>query len=283
MAKIALYLLLGLAAGFALATLTGQREPGVRRPRTAGELDIDALERRVADLESALAAAGQSRVELETELAAMAEQIAALAGSGAADGTSPLAAGAASLDPGADGGEQAAPPDRRFALGTRALDPDAQIQRFINAGLTPDRARFVMQRTEELRMELLQARYEAARDGVPLNFRSGLDLNAALRDELGDSDYEKYLTGLGRPTTIGVGSVLASSPAAQAGIEPGDEIVGYDGERVYAMRDLNRLIYEGQPGESVAIDVVRSGQTIQLYVPRGPLGVTGSGRGRRRP
>ena len=78
-----------------------------------------------------------------------------------------------------------------------------------------------------------------------------------------------------------VRDVLASSPAERAGLKPGDEIMAYNGRRIFDMRELNALTLEGTPGESVVIDVRRDGQNLQLVMPRGPLGVTGGGfRGR---
>ncbi len=61
----------------------------------------------------------------------------------------------------------------------------------------------------------------------------GADTDAALRKEMGDAEYEKYLTGTGRPTEVRVMDVLASSPAEKAGLRPGDQIVSYAGTRVF--------------------------------------------------
>jgi hypothetical protein len=61
----------------------------------------------------------------------------------------------------------------------------------------------------------------------------------------------------------------------------GDEILAYAGKRIFDMRELNALTLEGTPGESVIVDVRRGGQSVQLVMPRGPLGITGGGfRGR---
>src|SRR5690606_17603264 len=125
-----------------------------------------------------------------------------------------------------------------------------------------------------------EAQYEAARSGEPSRAQvPGVD--DALRAELGDAEYERYLTALGRATRVGVRNVLPSSPAEVAGLRPGDQIVAYAGQRVFDMNDLNRMTFEGQPGEPVVLDVMRDRQTVQLYVPRGPIGITGGGR--RRP
>lgn len=153
----------------------------------------------------------------------------------------------------------------------------------IAAGFTPDRAAWITQRTAELRMQALEEEYRAARAGEEPATRGGRFADETLRAELGDQDYELYLSAIGRPTRIAVRSVLASSPAEQAGLAPGDQVVGYDGRRVFDTFDLNRLTLEGRAGEIVALDVVRDGQQIQLYVPRGPIGIVGGGRFGRRP
>ena len=54
-------------------------------------------------------------------------------------------------------------------------------------------------------------------------------------------------------------------------------------QRVFDMDELNNLTIDGQPGETVAVDVLRGGQPMQLYLPRGPIGITGGGRFRGRP
>ena len=101
----------------------------------------------------------------------------------------------------------------------------------------------------------------------------------SLRAELGDAEYERYLDASGRSTNVAVSSVIESSPAQSAGLQPGDEIVRYDGERVFSMTDLTRQTMVGEPGETVVIDIMRNGNIMQVVMPRGPVGITG---GRRR-
>jgi S1-C subfamily serine protease len=162
----------------------------------------------------------------------------------------------------------------------RFASDEELVERFVAAGLSADRAQWILRRTEELRLEALQAQYDAAR-GVATDATASLPRLNVLREELGDADYERYLQAQGRPTSVSVGDVLARSPAEQAGLQSGDELVAYAGSRVFDMGDLNRLVLEGEPGQMVAVDVVREGQTVQLYLPRGPIGITG-GRGGRR-
>ena len=58
--------------------------------------------------------------------------------------------------------------------------------------------------------------------------------------------------------------------------------MNYAGQRVFNVGELNNLTFEGTPGESVVVDVVRDGQQLQLVVPRGPIGI-GGGPFRRGP
>ena len=129
-------------------------------------------------------------------------------------------------------------------------------------------------------MAALQQRFEAERSGEPVDWRANRTLTSdTLREELGDADYERYLEASGRATRVSVSSVIESSPAQAAGLRPGDEIINYDGQRVFSMTDLNRQTMGGEPGETVVVDVMRDGNLVQVAMPRGPLGITG---GRRR-
>ena len=144
----------------------------------------------------------------------------------------------------------------------------------------PSQASRIVRREAELQMDALQVRYDAERSGEPADyFRSRNSANDALREELGDADYERYLKANNRSTSISISSVIDSSPAQAAGLQPGDEIVRYDGERVFSMSDLSQQAIDGVPGQNVAVDIVRNGVAMQVVMPRGPVGISG---GRRR-
>lgn len=153
---------------------------------------------------------------------------------------------------------------------------ERRLQRFVEAGIPRERAEWIERRTEELEVQAMQARYDAQRTGQPV-VQSAIDPERALRKELGDVEYERYLTATGRPTQVQVNNVLASSAAERAGLQPGDQIVSYAGTRVFDVRELNALTTEGAAGETVTVEVRRNGETMQLQVPRGPLGMTGGG------
>ena len=71
---------------------------------------------------------------------------------------------------------------------------------------------------------------------------------------------------------------LLCAPAQIAGLRPGDEIIGYDGKRIFSMIDLTDQTIQGEPGETILVDVIREGFLMQVAVSRGPLGITGGGR-----
>lgn len=160
----------------------------------------------------------------------------------------------------------------------RERQREMQLNRLVQAGLSRDRAEWVTRRIQELQLQAEQAQFDAQRTGQP--FR-GMDIDATLRKEMGDAEYEKYLTGTGRSTDVRVLDVLASSAAERAGLKPGDQIVSYGGTRVFEMGELRTLSRQGTPGEAVTIEVKRDGQVVQMQVPRGVLGVEGGGGGRR--
>ena len=72
---------------------------------------------------------------------------------------------------------------------------------------------------------------------------------------------------------------MESSPAQMSGLQPGDEIQSYNGERVFSISEINEKTIEGMPGESILLEVQRNGDEVQVVIPRGPLGIT-TGRGR---
>jgi hypothetical protein len=161
----------------------------------------------------------------------------------------------------------------------RRTGAEVRVARLIEAGFPPGQAEWILQRESQLQMDALQARYEAERTGDATDFlQSRTAASDALRNELGDADYERYLGASGRPTSVAVSGVLDSSPAQRAGFRPGDEIVRYDGRRIFSMTDLSRQTMEGQPGEQVVVDILRGGVSMQLVVPRGPIGISGGRR-----
>ena len=166
----------------------------------------------------------------------------------------------------------------RFRAGDTA---QGRADMLIEAGFSPDRAAWIMQRESELQMDSMQAMFDARQSGERPD-RSRLDPDQALRAELGDVEYEQYLEANGRSTSVAVGSVLESSPGQRAGLQSGDQIVGYNGQRVFSYGELSEQTMSATPGQSVVVDIVRDGIPMQVVVDAGPIGISNRGfRGRR--
>lgn len=286
MLKTILLVVAGLVAGLALAFwLQPSSEPAVAAaaPGDSSSLAMrsapaDTLAAgRIAALEDALDAEILQRSALEDRVAELAAQLEAL---GELPKRGPRAV--ENPDEGLDRAmvEERARVRREAMREANATPEERQrlaIDRLIAAGFAPDRAEWINRRTQELRMQAMQAEYEARREGRP---PPTADLEATtLRAELGEQDYERFLTAQGRSTSVNIMGVLASSPAERAGLQAGDEIVSYDGKRVFDIQELNALTLGGTSGESVVVDVRRNGQNVQLVLPRGPIGVWGGFRG----
>jgi serine protease Do len=79
---------------------------------------------------------------------------------------------------------------------------------------------------------------------------------------------EEIAEGLGMDEPKGalVAGVNPEGPAQDAGIEPGDVIVVFDGKDVAEMRDLPKLVAETAIGRTVDIEVLRDGREKELQV-----------------
>ncbi len=86
----------------------------------------------------------------------------------------------------------------------------------------------------------------------------------------------------GRPVAVPVvGDVLPDSPAAAAGLRPGDRIEGIGSEKVGRFEDVQRIISRS-PGQALELQVLREGNQVRLTVtpgeretPNGRVGVLG--------
>jgi hypothetical protein len=246
--------------------------------------DVAPLQLRLSDLETSLALERYERQALARELenlgASMAALPARVSGDHEDSGTDPreLRANAAGNDAAND----------RFADGILERLPDGTPQslqaleqfvrqqrfdRFVAAGIASGQAQAIMQREEELEMEVLRARYAATQSRATPQEVAKITPLALLRTELGDTEYAKYLEARGRRPSVTVREVLRSSPAEIAGLKPGDEIVASNGRRVFDMNELDALTYQATAGAMVPLQVIRDGQSIEFYVAAGPIGI----------
>jgi S1-C subfamily serine protease len=71
---------------------------------------------------------------------------------------------------------------------------------------------------------------------------------------------------------VGIGSLAARGPAAQAGLQPGDIIVKIAGEDVSNTGDLIRILTDHKGGETVTVAYYRDGQQAEVNVTLGSGG-----------
>jgi PDZ domain len=224
------------------------------------------VEARLRALEKAVSDERYARQLLQDELFVLTGELEALMASRPGDAA-------------ADGVASLANADNAPSAGRRRRGSAGRAERLVAAGFEAGQAEWILQRESQLQMEALQAWYEAERTGDATNYFQGRSATSeALRSELGEAEYERYLAASDRPTSVAVATVLESSPAQRAGLQPGDEIVSYDGKRIFSMSDLTRQTLEGQAGEQVVIDFRRDGVSMQVALPRGPIGIAGGER-----
>jgi serine protease Do len=72
--------------------------------------------------------------------------------------------------------------------------------------------------------------------------------------------------GLGKPVGALVSAVEKDSPAAQAGLEPGDVVLSVDGKEIQSSNELPPIIANIRPGTSAKLQVWRRGATRNIDV-----------------
>jgi hypothetical protein len=151
--------------------------------------------------------------------------------------------------------------------------------RLENAGFNSYEAEEILSTADRLAMERLNLQYEATREGwIRTNeYREALQEIPSIRtlvtDEYGDDGYDRYLYASGRSNRLVVNDVYRESPAAGAGLQAGDQVISMAGERIYTNSDLRQITNQGSAGETIPVVIERAGTRIEVYVPRGPLGV----------
>jgi hypothetical protein len=272
--KLAIAVGASLAAGFALAalTLSSTESDGTDVGVATGFDDSADIRERLKALEIAVNSEREARQLLEEEILVLYEQLDSMSRS-TQDAIGSVVA---------EELRESEVERQRLLEQVQETQPSAEERRrdgLIAAGFSAARANWIIQRESELRMEAMQERYDAMRAGEPLSPMMRGNAERKLREDLGDPQYEMYLAANNRPTAIGIGTVFESSPAATAGLQPGDEITHYDGARVFSTFDLTRQTMEGDAGENVVVNITRDGVPMQIVMPRGPLGIN---TGRRR-
>jgi hypothetical protein len=158
-------------------------------------------------------------------------------------------------------------------------------ENLLAAGYSLDRIEYLRRRADELATQFRQDQADQMYRGVwprdperdlELATALGVDPTFALKYEIGDAEYERYLRAMKRPTSVVVGEVAKGTVARSLGIMPGDEIVSYNNKRVFnsiQLRQISAPRPTDTPGALVPITVRREGQLMQMSAPKGYLGV----------
>jgi hypothetical protein len=170
---------------------------------------------------------------------------------------------------------QAEASDRREASQTA----DDRRDLLVAAGVRADLADDILWRESRIELDRLNLRDQASREGWMGSDRYREAVNALseeggnLREEIGDSAWDRYLYLSGEDNRVSVSSVIPGSAAEAAGLQPGDLIESYAGGQPFGFNDLRQATTEGEKGELVPVRVRRGERLIDAWVPRGPLGV----------
>ena len=91
----------------------------------------------------------------------------------------------------------------------------------------------------------------------------GSEIGVSVRD-LDDADVKRKQPA--SPEGVVIEDVRGQSPAAEAGLEVGDVMITFDGERIRSARQLARLVQETRSGRTVRAVVMREGARLELEV-----------------
>ncbi|WP_058555350.1 PDZ domain-containing protein [Thiohalocapsa sp. ML1] len=173
------------------------------------------------------------------------------------------------------GDSTAATEPRRRGPATPAEQRDALLR----AGVTPELADDLLWRRSQVALARLELRDEAAREGWlgTARYREEIgrlnEEQVSIEDEVGSDAYDRYLFATGQPNRVAVDSVLPGSAGEESGLMTGDVIERYGDTPVLDFEDLRAATSTGVRGELVPVSVVRAGQRMEVWLPRGPIGI----------
>jgi hypothetical protein len=267
-------LALGVAAGTALGLRLGRPAP-VAPPTAAGSVPGRG--------EPAEHPATLQELEAEAEWWRLAYEDLARSLDGALPGAQ-VAAGAVQEEGAAGGAASAAAEQAANAAAVQAADAATaavagagfDAAALLARGYTEQEVERLRERFEAYELELLYLGDRAHREGWQGRGRHKIAakmLQDALRAELGDRDYDAALYASGRNNRVRVAGVLAGSAAERAGLRDGDELISYDGRRIFDVQSVVRATGEGEPGSTTELRVRRGDEELRVDLPRGPIGI----------
>ncbi len=270
---IVLSLIVGIGIGVWVMDKPAPNSENGKLPTLARAEQSPLLEERLRELERMVGEERDAREVLEEQLLTIFEQIEGLEPQARPQPGQVTFALSAAADASAENrGRQR----DRVTMAQRRHE--RRVAQFVENGFSREEAGRLIEMEAQTQFELMQDVYDAQRRGESPDFRSGgLSTQSRLRAKLGDAEYERFLVAQGQRTNVQVSSILDGSPGSTAGLQPGDEIVSYNGRRTFTMSELRELTMGGEPGEDVVVEIDREGVRMQLSIPRGPIGMNGNG------
>jgi hypothetical protein len=268
-------LLIGIALGVIGAALAGALYMNGKLSRslwTPSSPGIHAAS--LKQLKTALAEETQSRRELADRIAEIDANLARLQRMVNEVNKSPITRS----DPAADGSPQeddaSSVAQSEVAAGDEAARFDDEV--LLSQGVHPSDIERLHDRWAQYELERQTIADSALREGWFFTDRHRSELRRSdleLREDLTDTDYDRYLYALGKPNRVVAGEVLPGSAARAAGLHRGDVILHYGDIRVFNPGEIVKATSQVEAGESAPLIYLRDGQKRTTYIESGPLGV----------
>lgn len=221
---------------------------------------------RIRELADAFEREKEERVSLAAEVASLKNELARVQATGNTRQVAHASAPHAAAAP-----EGAAAARER----PRGLDVDALVA----AGFDEATVREFKEDADQRELDRLYLRDIASREGWldTQRFREETEAlrldGPSTRDEYGEEFYDWMLYTTGHRNRVEVADVMSGSAAADVGVQPGDLVISYDGQRIFDPSELRDATIGGEVGELTPVEVIRNGRRTRLMIPRGPIGV----------
>jgi membrane-associated protease RseP (regulator of RpoE activity) len=148
--------------------------------------------------------------------------------------------------------------------------PTSQEELLSSVGFNAGAALGLRQRSDRF----VQARDYLSKEAVREESAASLELARSQKKEIGEEAYSYMLWSAGIPNRVAVNEVLPDSSASRLGLQRGDIVLRYDGERVFEMDELAFLVREPSQSSSAEVEILRNGELMRLSAPRGVLGIS---------